>query len=241
VLGGAVSGRLILTDQSVIIRASAAPMRRLMIRAPMPKIVDRTERQQALIQAAMSVFAEHGYHGATMQDVAERAGVSKGGIYDYFTSKEELLLRTADVLISALFEQSMQILERDDAPIRTRVERFVGSLMGDLDAWTDVCFAILQVWAELGRGEDQPLRALMGDLYRRSADRMQAVFDDAVERGEACPFPTRAAAFAIMAALDGSLLQAIVVADELRAATDDGLLVRWCASIVPVADREIPG
>lgn len=46
---------------------------------------------QNILSSALSVFLEKGFYGATMSDIAKRAGISKGSTYHYFKSKEELL------------------------------------------------------------------------------------------------------------------------------------------------------
>lgn len=56
----------------------------------MPKIVDREEMQNGILDAAMRVFAEMGYHAATIADVAEAAGLGKGTLYLYFKNKEAI-------------------------------------------------------------------------------------------------------------------------------------------------------
>ena len=48
------------------------------------------DRPHQLIDAALDVFSEYGYSAAKLDDIAHRAGVSKGTIYLYFASKEEL-------------------------------------------------------------------------------------------------------------------------------------------------------
>ncbi len=48
------------------------------------------ERPHQILDAALSVFAEHGIDAAKLEEIAARAGVSKGTIYLYFPSKEEL-------------------------------------------------------------------------------------------------------------------------------------------------------
>jgi AcrR family transcriptional regulator len=52
------------------------------------------ERPSQIVQAALTIFSEKGYRAATMQEVAESAGITKGTIYLYFSSKEELFLET---------------------------------------------------------------------------------------------------------------------------------------------------
>ncbi|MCP4105223.1 MAG: TetR/AcrR family transcriptional regulator [Desulfobacteraceae bacterium] len=44
------------------------------------------------MEAAVKEFIEKGYHGASMQSIADRAGLSKGGIYHHFKSKDEILI-----------------------------------------------------------------------------------------------------------------------------------------------------
>lgn len=59
----------------------------------MPKVVPqyKEEAKERIIQAALQVYAEKGLYEATMDDVARKLGVSKGALYLYFKSKEELL------------------------------------------------------------------------------------------------------------------------------------------------------
>jgi AcrR family transcriptional regulator len=59
----------------------------------MPKVVPEYKEtaKSKIIEAARIVFAKKGYHDATMDDVAQEVGVSKGALYSYFTSKEDLL------------------------------------------------------------------------------------------------------------------------------------------------------
>jgi TetR/AcrR family fatty acid metabolism transcriptional regulator len=51
-----------------------------------------TARKQQILDAATKVFAEKGFHRATIKEIAKAAGVADGTIYNYFTNKTELLL-----------------------------------------------------------------------------------------------------------------------------------------------------
>jgi AcrR family transcriptional regulator len=73
----------------------------------MPKGVTkrRPRTRAALLAAALETFAEHGFHAASIEQVCERAGFTRGAFYSNFSSKEELFL--------ALFDQhSERILAR---------------------------------------------------------------------------------------------------------------------------------
>lgn len=56
------------------------------------KRMPRAQREQQMLEVAESVFAERGFAAASMDEIAERVGVSKPMLYEYFNSKEGLLL-----------------------------------------------------------------------------------------------------------------------------------------------------
>jgi TetR/AcrR family transcriptional regulator, transcriptional repressor of aconitase len=63
----------------------------------MPKISDerKTERREQILASARHCFAEHGYEGATVVRLEEATGLSRGAIFNYFGSKEELFIELA--------------------------------------------------------------------------------------------------------------------------------------------------
>jgi TetR/AcrR family transcriptional regulator, transcriptional repressor of aconitase len=62
-----------------------------------PKISDerRTERREQILEGARRCFAEHGYEGATVVKLEREIGLSRGAIFNYFPSKEDLFLELA--------------------------------------------------------------------------------------------------------------------------------------------------
>ncbi|MBX6767022.1 MAG: TetR/AcrR family transcriptional regulator [Actinomadura rubrobrunea] len=54
--------------------------------------MSRAERERQMLDVAEQVFGEHGYRGTSMDEIAERCGVSKPMLYEYFGSKDGLLL-----------------------------------------------------------------------------------------------------------------------------------------------------
>ncbi len=72
---------------------------------------DTSTRREELRSAAARVFADKGYHGASMQDIADEIGILKGSLYHYVRSKDELL---HDVLIH-LLDRGVSELERINA------------------------------------------------------------------------------------------------------------------------------
>ena len=63
----------------------------------MPKISDerKTQRREQILEGARRCFAEHGYEGATVAKLEREIGLSRGAIFNYFASKEDLFLELA--------------------------------------------------------------------------------------------------------------------------------------------------
>jgi AcrR family transcriptional regulator len=54
-------------------------------------LIPRGERTRSeILQAALGLFTEHGYHGTSMRQIAQEAGIALGGIYNHFSGKEEI-------------------------------------------------------------------------------------------------------------------------------------------------------
>ena len=71
----------------------------------------KEERRAGLLTAARDVFASAGYHAAAMDDIAERAGVSKPVLYQHFPSKLDLYLAILEAGIEALEDSVRTALE----------------------------------------------------------------------------------------------------------------------------------
>ena len=99
-----------------------------------PQRERRARTRAALLRAAGRVFAEHGFHQATLDAVAAAAGVSKGALYHYFPSKEQLFLALLqDRLGAGLSEIEAVIGERgsDSEQLGDAVETFLRRINSD--------------------------------------------------------------------------------------------------------------
>ncbi len=73
--------------------------------AAAPRFLRRPEaRPEELVQAALAVFGERGFRQTTLTEVAERAGVSKGTVYLYFESKDDLFRAVVTQKVVSLLE-----------------------------------------------------------------------------------------------------------------------------------------
>ncbi|MEO6527363.1 MAG: TetR/AcrR family transcriptional regulator [Gemmatimonadaceae bacterium] len=76
------------------------------------------ERPKQILDAALEVFAERGLAAARLDDIAKRAGLSKGTIYLYFANKEELFRGVVRSTVIAFIEQGEAFFESEPDPRR---------------------------------------------------------------------------------------------------------------------------
>ena len=101
----------------------------------MPKISEerKTERREQILAGARRCFAEHGYEGATVVRLEKTTGLSRGAIFNYFGSKEELFVelavrdsaRMSDLWVNSGLEAVVrEVIELDPAWLSVYLELF---------------------------------------------------------------------------------------------------------------------
>lgn len=101
----------------------------------------RTARREQLLRAAEHVFVSRGYHGTAMDDIADRAGVTKPVLYQHFPSKLELYLALLDGQIDAMIRGVRTALAAS-TDNRVRVEGAVAAYFDFVDS-KDEAFRLL--------------------------------------------------------------------------------------------------
>ena len=94
---------------------------------PRYKKTDRQEimgqTRQRLLHAAAAEFAREGYAGANINRISQSAGFAKGTVYNYFTSKRDLMLELIDSIAASHFEFIANSVRQEEDPVR-RLQRF---------------------------------------------------------------------------------------------------------------------
>ncbi|MFT7625151.1 MAG: AcrR family transcriptional regulator [Myxococcota bacterium] len=124
----------------------------------------RAERRRGIMMAAYRCFSETGYHGSTVDDICEAAGISKGTFYWYFSSKQQVFVDIIDGWADAV-ESQMK------AQFRTAMSSGSpwAAMTLALEREAKRSRAIVPVWLEFlteaGRNEDA--RQVLANFHRR--------------------------------------------------------------------------
>ncbi|HYE44736.1 MAG TPA: TetR/AcrR family transcriptional regulator [Caulobacter sp.] len=90
----------------------------------------KDDRPGEIVAAALAVFSEKGFAGAKLDEIARRAGVSKGALYLYFETKEELFHAVVKSAIAPNIAMVRQRLESFPGPFGGLLELFLPTIAG---------------------------------------------------------------------------------------------------------------
>lgn len=147
-----------------------------------------------VLDRAVGLFAERGFAGTSLKDVADAVGLSRPAIYYYFPSKDALL----EELLTGVTVSAARILDSVDQRTDLTPMEKIGAAAHDLVMW--VTERRLHFIA-IDRSENElppPILARHRDAKRRVLNGMIRLIDDAVASGEARPVDSRVTAFAII-------------------------------------------
>jgi AcrR family transcriptional regulator len=167
---------------------------------PTKRELAKEERRSQILEAALSVFSEKGYHTANVSDVAARAGVSQGTIYWYFESKEELF--EASVLHK--FERFGDDALAEVVGKPTATEKLVALSIGMEEFVADLeglFMLFLSYWASKPDREEAGRWWL--ELLVQYKNLLAAIIQEGVAAGEFREVDAEALVWALMAAYDG--------------------------------------
>ena len=172
---------------------------------------DRKKSKTSLIiEAAAKVFANRGYSGTLMADIAREAGIGKGTIYEYFPSKEGLFF--------ALFEWFVQITKAEakvsisalGGPASKRLQALNDALLSSWLDMLDMYSLVMEFWSASASSQmRQRFKLAFREGYRDFRQIVSALIRDGIETGEFQPeVDAESVAAALVGAWDALLLQA---------------------------------
>jgi AcrR family transcriptional regulator len=175
------------------------------------------ETRQRIIKTALRVFLRKGYDRASMRQIAAGAGVTKGGIYHHFESKEDLF-RQALAFITARMEKWSMSRFKSVRTAEGLIHALIGSISSMHEAFAEIVgessgphpYTFLEVLINAAR-RDERVRQEMETVYSRTRENLKSVFVLAQKTGEIRPdIDCDALALEINALMEGIMLLGIL-------------------------------
>ena len=178
----------------------------------MPKIVDKKAKKLEILHVAMQVFARKGVVKTKMIDIATTAGIGKGTIYEYFSSKEDIF-KTAFVFFFQSMDQTIQeALARTNDPLEqlhVLVEKMLASMMHGGENFAEI---MMDFWAEGVRNKDSEVLNTIDlkGVYARYRKMIKGILDNGIRQGIFRKMDSKTVASVFIGTLDGIMLQWIL-------------------------------
>ncbi|MFB6291252.1 MAG: TetR/AcrR family transcriptional regulator [Candidatus Bipolaricaulia bacterium] len=157
------------------------------------------EKMELLFKAATKRFGEDGYSDSTMDSIAEEAGVSKGTLYYYFDSKEELFFELLRDWLEK-FDRYLDDLTDQSSPVEELTE-FHRTMISTVEETASLGKLMLEFWANASR--KKKLEELLSDMLSKYRRRTARLIEKGIEEGTFRQVDPWEASSALVAAYDG--------------------------------------
>ncbi len=161
------------------------------------RVRDKEATRQRLLDAAETVFADKGYHGAAVDDIARVSDSSKGGFYFHFPNKEAIFLALIDSLTPRLESAIEHAISAEPDPV-AQLDAALRTVFETFSSHRRLSKILLVEAVGLGHGFDEKLMLVRG----RFAAMIQRRLDLAVQTGRIPPADTETVAWAWFGAIN---------------------------------------
>ena len=169
------------------------------------------DRQRRILDAALSVFSRRGYRDASVDDIAEAAQTSKGGVYFHFPGKNTIFRALLDLSARRLLDRVEEAIARETEPLA----KADAALLTVLRAFADhKSMARLFMVEALGAGSEFHARLL--EIHDDFIAVIQRHLDEAVAEGVVTNVDTKIASRAWFGALNEVILHWLIKGDPKR-------------------------
>lgn len=162
----------------------------------------RLATRDRILQAALEVFAEKGYHRALVDDIVRASRTSKGAVYHHFPNKEALFLALVDEFAGRLAEAVAAAIGGAHGALG-KVEAALTAGLETFARHRDLARILLLESVSLGPA----YQSKRLEVHGRFASLIQAHLDEAVAEGSIPPLDTRVATLAWLGALNEVVVQ----------------------------------
>jgi AcrR family transcriptional regulator len=172
---------------------------------------ERLARRRAMLDAALVTFAEKGYDGATLDEIAERAEFGKGTLYNYFPDgKESILFALLDEMLdgmACLVRGHFDDVEGDGRAAREHFRDFIARLLHHFTENRETFFLLVKEVQRLMLTEHEHVPSLHRRHDRTMAELVGPI-ERAIQKGELRALPPILVAHMLMGNIKGYLMYA---------------------------------
>jgi len=144
---------------------------------------EREASERGIKSAALKLFSEKGFYATSTRDITEAAGVSKGTLYWYFKSKEEVAFSLVSDMLSDFLELIEATRDEEDS-VATRLERMVASVAELYYRETDYLRLLWKFRADRAYIFSEDYTEKVASYYVRIRKALEAMVEQGIGSGE---------------------------------------------------------
>jgi len=172
------------------------------------------DKKEQILHAALEVFAKQGLDKGKIADIAVKAGIGKGTIYEYFSSKEEIFKAIENMFIADSINQIEKITASNNTPAK-KIEMIAQLSLDIHNHMGDSILIIAELWAQNSRGAALGHdNTIFADMYKDYYSLIEGVLKEGVAEGEFREMSIEGATTMLLAMIDGVVWQSVVLKND---------------------------
>jgi TetR/AcrR family fatty acid metabolism transcriptional regulator len=184
----------------------------------MPKIVNRKKKQEKILQAALTVFAQKGYEATKIADIARQAGIGKGTIYEYYRSKKEIFNQLFRFMFSDFDRQFEQRIAEVSSPVE-KIKLIIQIYFVDVvHRYGDFSKVVMNFWMKeaLSAQSDETSAINLLEIYTKYAQLTASFINEGIEQKLFRPVNAQHYAAMLIGIFDGLYLQMFLKVNQFK-------------------------
>ncbi len=171
-----------------------------------PKVTEKYRQsvRDKILRSAENLFSHKGYHETSMDDIVRESGLSKGAIYGYFESKQDLFLALSERRVASIMDTIQSGFSPNDSALK-KLEKAGEFHFNYIEQSIEICRMSLECWVEAPRIAS--LQKRLDNRYEKAHRFIAEIIKEGIQKGEFRKDidPDAVSSF-LLATIDGLLL-----------------------------------
>ncbi len=180
---------------------------RITIAAPGAKLTKSQKTVASILKAATGLFVAHGYHGTSISAIARATGLTKGALYNHFSSKADLLIALIHKFETEFLDELIEEVNNTPGTGRDKLHRYVSFASAFAAQNRELCLLLTIISAEFAGAGQAEFDSHLRRVYAKYARFLRRVVEDGKHQGVIDQgLDTHTLAYILIAFHDGVLL-----------------------------------
>lgn len=179
----------------------------------LPKIIDHEKKKKDILGKALTVFVEKGYYNTTLSDIADRCGMGRTTLYQYFKNKDEIFHLAVKHVFAVLENEYRMIIYDPHLSVLEKIKRIITNIILKCINEKSIMILLIDLWLILRR-ESWELLDSINQRLENLRNLLGGLLEQGMKAKEIKPVNKDSMASALFGLIESHVLQTSLARNE---------------------------